>query len=426
MTERALTLICFACATAHDAETLQTVCRNCGLPIRVDVDLDGIDPAGAIDTSIDSMWRYRAMQAVPFEARVSLGEGWTPMVEVEPDIFVKDESVNPTGSFKDRGMSMAVSAARLLGASRLVAPSAGNAAVALSAYGSAAGLSVLVAMPDDTPAPMVERCAELGAEVKLVSGDISAAGRWLATNRSPEDFDVSTLKEPYRVEGKKTMGYEIWEQLGAQLPDAVIYPTGGGTGLVGMWKAFDEMEELGWIGSERPRLYSVQSSGCAPIVRAYHDGRADIEPWTDPKTTAWGLRVPSPIGGFLCLRAIRHTGGGAVAIDEGVIHETTRSVTERTGIDFCPEGGAAWAAMEQLRHRAELGPGDRVVVWNTGSGSSYRPSGAGSCGLLGSDALSGLWVEEMELGTVDHEVDRVAATDVHVGTDPGDEVRRVP
>lgn len=347
------------------------MCRGCGLPIRVVVELDETTPARAIDRSIESMWRYRALQAVPFEESVSLGEGWTPMMEIEPDIFVKDESVNPTGSFKDRGMSMAVSAARLLGAGRLVAPSAGNAAVSLSAYGREAGLSVLVAIPEDTPPSMIEQCVGYGADVQLVSGDISVAGRWLAANREPHDFDVSTLKEPYRVEGKKTMGYEIWEQLGGELPDAVIYPTGGGTGLVGMWKSFDEMEEMGWIDSRRPRLYSVQSSGCAPIVRAYQAGESDVEPWPDPNTTAWGLRVPTPIGGFLCLRAIRETGGGAVSIDEASIHETARSITERTGIDFCPEGGAAWAAMETLRGREEILPGERVVVWNTGAGRSY-------------------------------------------------------
>lgn len=364
-------LRCFSCGAEHDASELQTVCQQCGLPIRVTPNLADL-ASDAIDRSVESMWRYASFEAVPFESRVSLGEGWTPTTEIEDGIFVKDESVNPTGSFKDRGMSMAVSAATLLGAGRVVAPSAGNAAVALSAYGREAGLGVLVAMPDDTPRPIIDRCRDNEAEVHLVDGDISVAGKWLASNRGPDDFDVSTLKEPYRVEGKKTMGYEIWEQFDGDMPDVVLYPTGGGTGLVGMWKAWDEMEEMGWIGRQRPRLYSVQSAGCAPIVSAFERGEEDISPWSDPMTTAWGLRVPSPIGGFLCLRAVRETGGGAVAVDEDEIHRTTKIMSDRTGIDFCPEGGAAWAAMESLRKSGAISPDETVLVWNTGSGENYR------------------------------------------------------
>lgn len=366
------TLECFACGASHDPRRLQTVCSQCGMPIRARLDLGEISVEDAIDTTVDSMWRYHALFAVPFGERVTLGEGWTPLFDLDAGVFVKDESVNPTGSFKDRGMSMAVSAARVLGATRVVAPSAGNAAVALSAYGREAGMGVLVAMPDDTPPSIIARCSDLGAEVQLIDGDISVAGRWLAANRQPEDFDVSTLKEPHRVEGKKTMGYELFEQFDGRLPEVVLYPTGGGTGLVGMWKAFDEMEEMGWIGESRPRLFSVQSAGCAPIVKAFEDGADDITPWPDPKTTAWGLRVPSPIGGFLCLRAVRETGGGAIAVEESQIHETAAVVSERTGIDFCPEGGAAWAAMELLRDRGTIGANERVLVWNTGSGASYR------------------------------------------------------
>lgn len=364
-------LTCFACGTAHDPNVLNTVCVACGLPIRVQLDCGSPTPEDAIDTSIDSMWRYSSLQAVPFENRVSLGEGWTPLHEVEDNVFVKDESVNPTRSFKDRGMSMAVSAATSLGAGRMVAPSAGNAAVALSAYGAEAGVDVLVAMPDDTPRGIIDVCGDYGADVHLVDGDISVAGKWLAANRQSDDFDVSTLKEPYRVEGKKTMGYEVWEQFEGKMPDVVLYPTGGGTGLVGMWKAWDEMEEMGWIDASRPRLFSVQSAGCAPIVAAHSAGRDDIDPWPNPVTTAWGLRVPSPIGGFLCLRAIKETGGGAVAVAEDVIHETTSVMSDRTGIDFCPEGGAAWAAMEELRDGGQIGEEDVVLVWNTGSGKNY-------------------------------------------------------
>lgn len=365
-------LACFACEAPHDETELQTVCSECGLPIRVIVPLPDATPQDVIDPSIESMWRYGPLLPVPVEERVSLGEGWTPMWEVEDGVYVKDESGNPTRSFKDRGMSMAVSAARLLGAARVVAPSAGNAAVALSAYGRKAGMPVVVAMPDDTPVGIIDKCRELGAEVQLVDGDISIAGKWLAANRESEDFDVSTLKEPYRVEGKKTMGYELFEQFGFDLPEVVIYPTGGGTGLVGMWKAWDEMEEMGWIGPARPRLFSVQSAGCAPIVKAHDEGRDDIEPWPNPVTRAWGLRVPSPIGGFLCLRAIEETGGGAVAIPEDEIHVTTEEVSARLDTDFCPEGGAAWAAMMRLRDAGQVSDGERVLVWNTGSGRNYQ------------------------------------------------------
>ena len=311
------------------------------------------------------------MLPVPVGECVSLGEGWTPIYEVDDGIFIKDESGNPTRSFKDRGMSMAVSAARLLGAGRLVAPSAGNAAMALAAYGRAAGIPVLVAMPDDTPSTIIERCRELGADVHLVDGDISVAGRWLTANRGPGDFDVSTLREPYRVEGKKTMGYELFEQFDGVLPDVVIYPTGGGTGLVGMWKAWVEMEEMGWIGAERPRLFSVQSAGCAPIVEAHRRGESDIVAWPNPVTSAWGLRVPSPIAGFLCLRAIKETKGGAISIPEAEIHATTATQSARWGLDLCPEGGAAWAAMERLRRDGDIDGGERVLVWNTGAGTNY-------------------------------------------------------
>ncbi len=312
------------------------------------------------------------MEAVPFDSRVSLGEGWTPLHDLGNGVFVKDESVNPTGSFKDRGMSMAVSAAVALGAERLVAPSAGNAAVALSAYGREAGVPVLVAMPQDTPQAIIDRCREFGADVALVDGDISVAGKHLAANRGALDFDVSTLKEPYRVEGKKTMGYEVFEQFNGDMPEVILYPTGGGTGLVGMWKAFDEMERLGWIDSHRPRMVSVQAAGCAPIVKAYEQGDDDIEAWPNPMTAAWGLRVPSPIGGFLCLRAIAETGGSAIGIAEDELHAAALQASEQTGIDFCPEGGAVWRANELLRENGTISDGDRVLLWNTGAGESYR------------------------------------------------------
>jgi threonine synthase len=304
---------------------------------------------------------------------VSLGEGWTPMIEVEPGVWLKDESGNPAGSFKSRGMSMAVSAAVSLGASRLVVPTAGFAGAALSAYGASAGLPVSIAMPRDTPPQIVDECLSNGAKVHLLDGTIADAGRWLAENREDGEFDVSTLKEPYRVEGKKTMGYELFEQFDFDLPDVVIYPTGGGTGLVGMWKAWGEMEQMGWIDGKRPRLVSVQSAGCAPIVAAHLAGDTATSPWPNPVTKAWGLRVPSPIGGFLCLRAIRETAGTAVAVPDPVLLDTMEEMARRTGVDMCPEGGAAWAAFRELRTSGWIEPDERVVVWNTGSGKSYQP-----------------------------------------------------
>jgi threonine synthase len=366
------TLTCFKCGTSHDPHALRTVCDACGMPLRVDLDLPEGPASEVIDDSIDSMWRYRAVLPVPLSEAVTLQEGWSPLIQVEDAVWIKDEARNPTGSFKARGMTMAVSAAVTLGAERLVAPSAGNAAGALSAYGAHAGVPVVVAMPRDTPTIFVEECRHYGAEVHLVDGTISDAGKWLAAHRGPADFDVSTLKEPYRIEGKKTMGYELFEQFDGDLPDVVVYPTGGGTGLVGMWKAWDEMERMGWIRETRPRLVSVQPEGCAPVVKAFAEGAEATEPWEGPVTTAYGLRVPSPIGGFVCLRALRETGGTAVAVPEGELHATTQRLAATTGIDICPEGGAVWAAYERLRSDGWIGEDERVVVFNTGTGIKYR------------------------------------------------------
>ena len=367
---RALT--CFDCGNVQDPHHLATVCDQCGLPLRVDLDLPSGPPDDAVRSGVASMWRYASMLPVAIEDAVTLGEGWTPLLEIDEHLWVKDEAQNPTGSFKARGMSMAVSAARLLGAERLVAPSAGNAACALAAYGARAGIPVTVAMPDDTPRHFIEESRHYGAEVHLVPGTIADAGKFLAARRGPADFDVSTLKEPYRVEGKKTMGYELFEQLDGDLPDVVLYPTGGGTGLVGMWKAWNEMEQMGWIGPRRPRLVSVQAAGCAPVVKAFEAGAEYTEPWPDATTTAWGLRVPGPIGGFVCLRALRDTSGTAIAIPEEELHRQTRALASRSGIDVCPEGGAAWAAYLRLRERGWIGEGDRTVVFNTGTGLKYR------------------------------------------------------
>jgi threonine synthase len=366
-------LTCFDCGTPHEVGRLHTTCERCGLPLQVNMRLKpDTDPGSVIDSSLSSLWRYGAVLPVAVEASVTLTEGWTPLVPADEHTWVKDESRNPTGSFKARGMSMAVSAAFALGVGRLVAPSAGNAAGALAAYGAAAGVDVLVAMPEDTPRPFVEECRQYGAQVQLVPGTISDAGKWLAGNRSPGDFDLSTLKEPYRVEGKKTMGYELWEQFDGDLPDVIVYPTGGGTGLIGMWKAFDEMETMRWIGPDRPRMVSVQSDGCAPVVEGFRNDSERTQAWADPITTAYGLRVPNPIAGFLCLRAIRETKGTAVAVPESDIAPAAAALSAATGVDACPEAGAAWAALAILRDQGWIDAEDRVVVFNTGTGIKYR------------------------------------------------------
>jgi threonine synthase len=366
-------ITCFDCASQHPIGELQTTCRECGMPLQVNLSLKpDTEPGDVIDVTVDSMWRYAAVLPVHVDAVITLAEGWTPLLRVDERTWVKDEARNPTGSFKARGMSMAVSAALAMGARRLVVPSAGNAAGALAAYGAAAGADVLVAMPEDTPRPFVEECRQYGAWVELIPGTIADAGRWLADNRSPGDFDLSTLKEPFRVEGKKTMGYEIWEQFQGELPDVIIYPTGGGTGLVGMWKAFDEMETMGWIGPQRPRLVSVQAEGCAPVVKGFETNSDRTEMWPDASTRAYGLRVPNPIAGFICLRALRETDGTAVTVSEEQIASGAVEMSSSTGVDACPESGAAWAAYRRLTERGWITPEDRTLVFNTGTGLKYR------------------------------------------------------
>ncbi len=321
------------------------------------------------------MWRYLdVLPADSLDDVVTLGEGLTPLLpsKSRPNVYLKDESKNPTRSFKSRGMSAAVTMAKKLGAKSLAAPTAGNAGAALSAYGARAGLPVFVAMPVDTPQSIVDECRGYGAEVELVQGVITDAARrvqqLIAANGG---FDLSTLKEPYRVEGKKTMGYELYEDLGGRLPDVILYPTGGGTGLIGMWKAFAEMERLGWIGSERPRMWSVQSSGCAPIVRAFDQQFETAPEWESPQTTAWGLRVPRAVGDRLMLQALRESGGGGIAVDEARIEGAADALRKAEGIDAGPETGAAWLALEELRTRGAIGSDDLVVVFNTG-GNKYR------------------------------------------------------
>jgi threonine synthase len=327
------------------------------------------------------LWRYAEVLPVRDPAcRLSLGEGWTPLIDAPRTaerlgiarIWIKDEGQNPTGSFKDRGLCLAVSRALELGADAVALPSAGNAGSAAAAYGAAAGLPVHVVVPRDTPAPILEEISALGADLQLLDGLITDCGRVVRKGVEEEGwFDLSTLKEPYRVEGKKTMGYELFEQLDGRLPDAIVYPTGGGTGLIGMWKAFDEMEQLGWIGTERPKMFTVQAEGCAPVVRAWEEGADAAEPWQDAATYASGLRVPSAVGDFLMLRALRESGGGAVAVSDRRMAEAVRWIGGDTGIFAAPEGGATAAAVPTLLERGLVERDDEVVLFNTGSGLKY-------------------------------------------------------
>lgn len=365
-----------------------------GKPLLVRYDLDILGDRftpDAVAGREPTLWRYEEVLPVRDRAcRVSLGEGFTPLVESSrlarslgvKRLWIKDEGQNPTGSFKDRGLSVAVSRALELGARELAIPSAGNAAGSAAAYGAAAGLPVHAVVPRDTPAPILAELRALGADVQLLDGLIGDCGR-IVRRRCARDgwWDLSTLREPYRVEGKKTMGYELFEQLGGRLPDAVVYPTGGGTGLIGMWKAFAEMEALGWIGGERPRMFSVQAAGCAPMVRAWERGREAAGVWRNASTYAAGLRVPGAVGDFLILRVLRRSGGGAVAVPDGEMEEWVREMGAATGIFGAPEGGATAAAVPRLRRMGLIGAGDEVVLFNTGSGLKYvgmRPvEGAG-------------------------------------------------
>jgi threonine synthase len=365
---------CYACSAPHDPHELLSVCTRCGLPLRVDYDVAAVRlTLEDVRTRTPTLWRYRELLPLEPGDETSLGEGFTPLVPLDERVWIKDESRNPTGSFKARGMALAVSMAKHLGARALSAPSAGNAAGALAAYGARARLPVTVAMPEDTPKPFFDECELYGATIHRVPGTIADAGKFLREHGPRDAFDVSTLRVPYRIEGKKTMAYELVEQMGGNVPDVVLYPTGGGTGLIGMWKAFDEMAALGWIARDRrPLLVSVQAAGCAPVVRAFDAGSERTEPWVNPQTQAYGLRVPAPLGGFLCLRALRATRGTAIAIAESDLQRATRDLAARSGIDVCPEGGAAWAALLSLRVRGFIRPEHTVVVFNTGTGLKYR------------------------------------------------------
>lgn len=360
------------------------LCPACGKPLLARYDLDAAKRTltkAALHDRPPTLWRYAEVLPVQrAEAVISLGEGWTPLVKAErlgrvigcPQTYIKDEALNPTGSFKARGLCVAVSRAYELGARELAVPSAGNAAGAMSAYAAAAGLPAHVFMPADVPVLFRTECAELGASVTLVDGLITDCGVKVREGVQQHGwFDVSTLREPYRVEGKKTMGYELAEQLGWTLPDVVIYPTGGGTGLVGMWKAFAEMEAMGLIGPQRPRMVSVQSTGCAPMVRAFDRGDEFAEPWQGAKTVADGLRVPAAVGDFLILQALRQSHGTALAVPDQEMIDHARTMGSLTGIFPAPEGAACLAAQVRLLASGWIQPDESVVLFNTGSGLKY-------------------------------------------------------
>jgi threonine synthase len=321
-----------------------------------------------------TMWRYA--EVLPDAEPVSLGEGFTPMLpsRVDDNVFIKDEGLNPTGSFKARGLCAAVTMAKAYGLKKLAIPSAGNAASALAAYSAAAGIEAHIFMPNDVPQANLVECRTYGAHVTLVDGLISDCARMVGERKQAEGwFDISTLKEPFRVEGKKTMGYEVAEQLGWDLPDAIIYPTGGGVGLIGMWKAFDEMEELGWLapGGKRPKMVVVQSSGCAPIPKAWDERMAVSQVWENASTMAAGLRVPKAYGDYIILDILKKSGGTAVAVTDEEIFECLRSWASDEGIFAAPEGAASLAAYRRLRAKGFLKASDRVVLFNTGSGLKY-------------------------------------------------------
>ncbi len=377
-------LECSQCHAAFDHHEVHNVCRKCGKALLARYDLQkaraALSPEG-FSSRPPTLWRYREVLPVLDDRNIiSLGEGFTPILKLRnlgrqlglPHLYLKEEGGNPTGSFKARGLCMAVSKAKELGITECCIPTAGNAGGALAAYGAVAGLVSHIFMPEETPRVNIEECRLYGAEVHLVPGTISDAAKAMNAARGNNAwFDMSTLKEPYRLEGKKTMGYEIAEQLGWQLPDVIVYPTGGGTGLVGMWKAFDEMEELGWIDKKRPRMVSVQSSGCAPIVKAFDARAAVSEFWEDAKTCAAGLRVPKAFADTLILDVLYASNGCAIAVDDEEIIESIRIVARLEGLLLSPEGAATVAVLRTLHRQGVVTESSRVLLFNTGSGFKY-------------------------------------------------------
>ena len=376
-------LECSLCGKTHDAGRPHNLCE-CGGPLLVRYDLEKAKHSWNrewIASGPTNMWRYAPVLPVSKpNSIVSLGEGMTPLIKTDrlgdsigaSDLWVKDEGINPTGSFKARGLSCAVSMCQELGIRKVAIPSAGNAASAMAAYAAAAGIEAHIFMPRDVPQANYIECKAFGAHVTLVDGLISDCGRIVAERKDAEGwFDVSTLKEPYRIEGKKTMGYELAEQLRWQLPDAVFYPAGGGVGLIGMWKAFAEMETLGWIGPKRPKMIVVQAAGCAPVVRAFEKGEQRSEFWKDAHTAASGLRVPKPLGDFLMLDAVRASGGTAIAVTDEEMLDAGLELGAKEGIFAAPEGAACVAAVQKLLQNGFLQPQNRIVLYNTGAGLKY-------------------------------------------------------
>lgn len=377
-------LYCSNCHKEYEAGKLHNLCIECHKPLLVAYDMDAVGKSLTRESLAGreaTLWRYAEVLPVENTAnRVCLGEGFTRLHKAEslgaelgmPNLWIKDESLNPTHSFKARGMAMAVSMAKELGVKKVAAPSAGNAAGALSAYAALAGMETYIFMPKDTPKACIIECRALGANVTLIDGLITDCGRIVGERKEAEGwFDVSTLKEPYRIEGKKTMGYELAEQMTWTLPDVVLYPTGGGTGLIGMWKAFDEMQKLGWIGEERPRMVSVQAVGCAPIIKAFHDGATEGANIENAHTVASGLRVPKAVGDFIMLDILRKSHGTAVAVSDDELVADAREIGKHEGIFAAPEGGACLTALKQLLNDGWVKPVERVVIFNTGSGIKY-------------------------------------------------------
>ena len=376
-------LECGLTGERFEADTVQTL-SSVGRPLLVRYDLDAAREAvtrAEVEARHDDWWKYREILPVRRSADiVSLGELFTPLIPVPRSAarlgaswaLVKDEGRLPTGSFKARGLGMAVSMAKAFGLTRLAMPTNGNAGAAMAAYASRAGIETYIFCPADTPEVNVREIALQGANVWRVDGLIDDCGRIVGEGKEPMGwFDVSTLKEPYRIEGKKTMGIELLEQLGWQVPDAIMYPTGGGTGLIGMWKAFDELEALGWIGSERPRMYAVQAAGCAPMVRAFEAGERHATRWEGARTIASGIRVPAAVGDFLILDAVRASEGAAIAVEDADIDRWATTVAQEDGLLICPEGAATFAAWEQGIERGLIGRDERVVLFNCGNGLKY-------------------------------------------------------
>ncbi len=374
-------LECTYCGRERSADEPNRLCAECGKVLYARYDLSAV--AAALDRDDlagrpANMWRYFEVMPVRSEDNVlTLGEGYTPIFEAGrlagrlgfDRLLIKDEGLNPTGSFKARGMSAAVSKAKELGVTKITMPSAGNAAGATAAYTARGGMEAHVFMPRDAPEAAQKESLQFGANLTLVDGLISDAGQLSRAMAAEQGlFDISTLQEPYRAEGKKTMGYEIAEQMGWTLPDAIVYPTGGGTGIVGMWKAFAEMEAMGWIGPERPKMYCVQAEGCAPIVRAFEQGAEFAEPWEGAETIAPGIRVPGAIGDYLILASLRESGGGALTVSDDEIREYMADVTALEGVFMCPEGAATAAALPKLLAQGNLAASETVLLMNTGSG----------------------------------------------------------